>query len=71
MNDTWLIQNIDYHQPCKMQIVNRWGNIVYEQSQYEVPWNAEVNGVPVESGLYHYVLRTPYVSYSGSIQIIR
>lgn len=71
VNDTWLIQNISYHQPCRLQVVNRWGNTVYEESSYQEPWNAANNGEPVESGLYHYVLITPYVSYSGSIQIIR
>ncbi len=71
VNDTWLIQNIRYHQPCRLQVVNRWGNTVYEASPYQEPWNAAPNGEPVESGLYQYVLTTPYISYSGSIQIIR
>jgi gliding motility-associated-like protein len=71
VNDTWLIQNISYHQPCRLQVVNRWGSTVYEESAYQEPWNAVKNGEPVESGLYQYVLTTPYVSYSGSIQIIR
>lgn len=71
VNDTWLIQNISYHQPCRLQVVNRWGNIVHEESPYQEPWNAAKNGEPVESGLYQYVLTTPYVSYSGSVRIIR
>lgn len=71
VNDTWVIQNISHHQPCRLQVVNRWGNVVYDQTPYQSPWDAIVNGEAVESGMYHYVLTTPYVYYSGSIQVLR
>ncbi|PRY27030.1 gliding motility-associated-like protein [Spirosoma oryzae] len=71
VNDTWVIQNISYHQPCRLQVVNRWGDIVYDQSPYRTPWDAAGNGVPLEPGLYQYVLTTLYTAYSGSVQIIR
>ncbi len=40
-----------------LQIFSRWGRKVYESYDIEEGWDGTVNGVPVQEGVYMYVLR--------------
>lgn len=63
-NDDWDVTGLDKYENVAVSIFNRWGNLVYQSSPYDVPWNGEVNAgttidgqnglVPV--GTYFYII---------------
>lgn len=51
---------------AKLQIVNRWGRLIYESSQYQNDW-----GRNVPNGLYYFLLTTPGgVECKGWLQVL-
>lgn len=76
-NETWEIRGIEKFKNNKVQIFNRWGNLVYTASPYKNDWDGTVNTgavidgkdgkVPV--GTYYYILEVnqgdipPYKGY--------
>ena len=74
-NDRWLIDNIERYPDCTVIIVNRQGNILYEQRPYYGnEWDGTLGGTPVIEGAYYYVIRCEGSSKnaaSGSITLIR
>ncbi len=59
-NDVFLIHGLDAYPENKLIIFNRWGNIVYEQSNYNNDWNGENNsGEEIPDGTY-FALLTVY-----------
>lgn len=49
-----------------MQIVNRWGNLVFSSEDIDTGWDGTFEGEPAETGAYTYV-----VFYSGVINDVR
>uniref|UniRef100_UPI0026156510 T9SS type B sorting domain-containing protein n=1 Tax=uncultured Algibacter sp. TaxID=298659 RepID=UPI0026156510 len=63
MNDTLIINCIDNFPNNKLEIYNRWGNLVYEKRGYNNDWDGTSNGrstVKVDEqlpvGTYYYIL---------------
>ncbi len=69
MNDIFVIDNIEYYPNNKLQVFNRYGNLVYEKEGYLNDWNGNANvskGInlifdgegneTLPSGTYFYVL---------------
>ena len=63
VNDEFVISGIDNYPGNKLEIFNRWGNILYQKNNYDNSWNGTVNtgGITlgngkVVSGTYFYVL---------------
>lgn len=64
INDFLVIENVDLYQENSIIIFNRWGNIVYQKTNYDNsdPWNGVANkGIrigngPLPTGVYFYVL---------------
>ena len=52
-NQTWLIhvEGIDLEN-FKLEIFNRWGEIIWESCDAKERWNATYNGSPVQAGTY-------------------
>ena len=58
----------------KVQIFNRWGSLVYLKDNYNNEWDATVDGVPLPTGAYYYVLdynNGETAQLCGSITVIR
>ena len=77
-NDYWEIDNIEINQPNRVQIFNRWGNVVWKRDNYnnrDVRWTGDnQNGSPLPSGTYFYVIEisgNDKDSRSGWIQLTR
>lgn len=70
-NETWVIQNVQYHPGCTVTIFNRWGTIVYQSVGYEQAWDGRINGIDAEPGLYLYSIKTPFVEYEGQLMMLR
>jgi gliding motility-associated-like protein len=56
INDTWVIHNLEQYPEMKIQIYNRWGNLLYEQNNTYVPWDAKYKGEALPSETYYYIL---------------
>jgi gliding motility-associated-like protein len=59
-NDFFVIHGLDAYPDNKLIVFNRWGNIVYEQTNYINDWNGENNsGEEIPDGTY-FALLTVY-----------
>lgn len=55
INDTWTIENLDKMESFTIQIVNRYGNKVFEsQNKNNVVWDGKSNGRALPTGTYWY-----------------
>ena len=59
VNDNYLIKHLDIKQ-FKMQIFNRWGQLVFETEDTETPWDGTAGGKAAPAGAYRL-----YVEYWG------
>jgi len=73
INDTWIIRNIDLYQGNIVKIFNRWGNLLYERSPYNEPWNGTFKNDPVPPETYYYIidLNNGTKPFTGTVTIIR
>jgi gliding motility-associated-like protein len=57
------------------QILNRWGEIVYQTEDQTVSWNGEANGKECTEGIYYwqlkYFLNYETIYKSGFMTLIR
>jgi gliding motility-associated-like protein len=59
INDFFIIDNIDKYPNNNIYVYNRWGNKVFFTSRYDNRtnnWDGKVNGKPVTSGTYFYLI---------------
>ncbi|MFY9307626.1 MAG: choice-of-anchor L domain-containing protein [Bacteroidia bacterium] len=61
LNETFYIENLDRFPPSSLLIYNRFGNKIYESSNYQNNWN----GSKYSDGTYYFVLTIPP---AGSIE---
>ena len=53
----------------EIQIVDRWGNVLFTTTDPDVNWNAtDANGKPVDDGTYYYVCRVFEQRVEGIIE---
>lgn len=63
MNDTWYIENLENYPNTTVQIVNRWGAVVFESDDYKNDWDGtsqngmNIGGDELPEGTFYYVLR--------------
>lgn len=56
-NDVWNIDVLEEFPNAKVQIYNRWGELIYEQANgYNKPWDGTFNGKALPIGTYYYVI---------------
>lgn len=56
-NDLFKIRNSEDYDRIELQIFNRWGNLIYENTDYQDDWNGvDQNGVPLTEGVYFYTV---------------
>ena len=60
-NDTWVIGGLDGYSNAQVQVVNRYGQVVFESNGYANPWRGTLNNDPLPPADYYYV-----VSYDKS-----
>lgn len=73
-NDLFVVYNLEKIYPnCQMTIFNRWGNVVYESTGYDVPWDGTFKGEKLPMGTYFFKLElndNENTVYNGPINII-
>jgi len=75
-NDEWIIDELEGFPDVVVEIYDRWGRLVFRSEEgYQTPWNGtNMNGNPIPTGAYHYVLLLNYGDYkrvTGSVSVIR
>lgn len=73
VHDRWEIKYLDTYPGCTVDVVNRYGQLVFRSVGYATPWDGKVNGRDVPVGTYYYVIdpkngRKPITGY---VDIIR
>lgn len=73
-NDTWIIPGIENYPQNRMIIMNRFGDLLYESTGYDVvnAWAGKRNGQVLPDGVYYYLLELGNGAVKkGTISIIR
>ncbi len=73
INDTWQIAYLSSYPDCKVEVFNRYGQLVFSSEGYQTPWDGTVNGKPLPVATYYYIISTKHLPkpLSGSITILR
>jgi gliding motility-associated-like protein/uncharacterized repeat protein (TIGR01451 family) len=71
-NDTFFIPGLDTYTNSELTIINRWGNTVYQNKNYQNDWTGE----NMVEGTYFYVLKVhtrngEFISYRGYLTLLR
>jgi len=55
-NDLWILGGIEYFPEAKVEVFNRWGQIVYESQGIYTPWDGRFNNERLPISDYYYVI---------------
>ncbi|MGI4862928.1 MAG: gliding motility-associated C-terminal domain-containing protein [Janthinobacterium lividum] len=74
-DDTWQIENIAAYPNNHVLVFNRWGNKIFEASNYgrASEWKGTINGQPAPIGTYYYVItlgNNNNKAYTGPLTIV-
>lgn len=73
IHDRWVIEYLESYPGCVVQIYNRYGQMIYQLTNYTRPWDGKINGQDAPIGTYYYIIdpkngRKPITGY---VDIIR
>jgi gliding motility-associated-like protein len=76
INEKWIIDGIEKYPNCLVRIFNRWGQEVYQSTNYNESkaWDGTSNDKPLAEGVYFYTVNLNEENasfYKGSITVIR
>ncbi len=76
INDKWLISNGNCLLTAQVNVYNRYGSLVYENSNYQNDWDGTYKGKPLPDGTYYYkieyiLLNGRKVYSKGDVTILR
>ncbi len=68
INDTWIIDHLTDYPNVRVQVFNRYGQLVFESKGYTKPWDGTMNAKSLPFGTYYYVIepgngRKPVTGY--------
>ncbi len=76
INEKWIIEGIEKYPNCLVRIFNRWGQEIYQSTNYNESkaWDGSSNDKPMAEGVYFYTVdlnEDNFPLYKGSITVIR
>ena len=73
INDTWVINLLSSYIYSKIQVYDRNGQLVYNNTGYEKAWDGYSNGKPLPVGTYYYIIEPGFGRQvrSGWVAIIK
>lgn len=73
VNDQWLIEGIHLFPDAKINVFNRWGQIIYSSRGNGEPWDGTLNNNQLPSGTYFYTIELDSNNepYTGLVTIVR
>jgi gliding motility-associated-like protein len=57
INDKWVIEALKGYPSCRVEVFNRYGQLVYESKGYGSAWDGKMNGKELPFGTYYYVIQ--------------
>ena len=68
----FFIENIEYFSSVKLEVYNRWGNIVYDNPEYNNDWDGMNGGEKLPGGVYLYIITLNDTEVqTGTLTLIR
>jgi gliding motility-associated-like protein len=74
MNDIWELSDLSELYPnMRIQVFNRWGQMVFSSKGYSNPWNGKRQGQDLPTATYYYIiaLSNDIDPLQGNVTIIR
>lgn len=76
VNDVFVVDGVERYPNTLVQIFNRWGQLIYENADYDNSWDGTTpNGTPVSDGTYYYVVQYvrlgEEVNEAGTVNVFR
>lgn len=74
VNSGWQIEGVENYPKLNIQVFNRWGGLVHShKGRYDKPWDGTMNGNPLPTATYYYVIDKEDGSrkITGSITVIK
>jgi gliding motility-associated-like protein len=75
INDTWIIDFLDFYPNNLVEIFNRWGELVFQSPGYTQKWDGTFNNKPLPVGTYYYIINLNVPEYpdpyTGPVSIVR
>ena len=73
INDTWVIDGLEYFPKHEVIIFNRWGQELYRAGINDKPWNGKYKGkyLPTTSYIYIIKLNINNITFNGIVTLIR
>ncbi|MGZ3759803.1 MAG: PKD domain-containing protein [Mucilaginibacter sp.] len=56
INDVWNIKNLDEYPKATVEILNRYGTLIFRSIGYSKPWDGTYRGSGVPAGTYYYII---------------
>jgi gliding motility-associated-like protein len=70
VNDTFEIYN-SKDQIVEIRIYNRWGQVIFNSSGYDKPWDGTYQNESVPPGSYPYIIKTAEQDVKGTITLLK
>lgn len=71
-NDLWEIPNLTELGRCDVKVYNRWGKLVFADSNYNNDWDGTSEGRPLPEGAYVFIINSENQGViKGTVNIIR
>jgi gliding motility-associated-like protein len=73
INDKWIIPGLVEYENCRVEIYNRYGNLLFTSIGYAQPWDGTFRGLDLPVATYYYIinLKPGDPPLSGSVTILR
>jgi gliding motility-associated-like protein len=71
LNDTWKVNDPPQILGCTVKIFNRWGQLVYETTDYNNTWAGTKDNEELPDGVYYYAISCNDKELTGSINLLR
>lgn len=74
-NEMWIIDNISQFPECVVEVYNRWGELLFNSTGYNTPFDGRFQGKELPVGTYYYIINLNHPAYTkpytGPLTIFR
>jgi gliding motility-associated-like protein len=73
IHDKWEIKYLNTYPGCTVEIYNRYGQLVFQSTSYNKPWDGTFKDKQLPAGTYYYIInpKNGRKQMSGFVDIIR
>jgi gliding motility-associated-like protein len=73
INDVWRVTHLNTYSTAKVEVFDRYGQVVFSSTGYNKPWDGTAKGKALPVGVYYYVIHLGVVPQplTGSITLLK